>query len=79
MSTLQQEFDAFTAFVRQRIGGASDATIDDLYDQWREARPASEDALAIKASLADMENGETGRPFGEFVADFRKRNRIAEN
>jgi hypothetical protein len=33
-----------------------------------------EDVLAIQASLRDMERGETGQDFEEFLREFRRRN-----
>ena len=36
----------------------------------------TDDWLAIRASLRDIEQGETGRPFDEFAAEFRQRNNI---
>ena len=79
MSTLEQEFDDFAAFVKGNLASSTGATMDDLYDRWRETRPAREDELAIKASLDDMAAGVTGRPFEEFEADFCERNGIAEH
>lgn len=36
----------------------------------------TEDWLATRASLRDIEEGETGRPFDEFTKEFRRRNNI---
>ena len=36
----------------------------------------TDDWLAIRASLRDIEQGETGRPFDEVAAEFRQRNNI---
>lgn len=69
--------ESFSQFARARVDQAgSDLAIDDLYDEWRAQHPPEDDLLAIKASLRDMEQGETGRPFDDFAAAFRSRNGI---
>ena len=73
MHQLQQDIADFTSFVKAHMAEGA-VSLDELYDRWREVHPAAEDALAVQASLQDMERGETGRPFEEFAADFRKRN-----
>lgn len=67
-------------FARERIdAGSSPHSIDELYDEWREAHDSLEDSLAVAASLRDMEAGDTGRDFESFFAsDFRQRNRVAK-
>lgn len=79
MHQLQQEIDDFTSFVKTHLSAGAATSLDELYDRWREDHPAAEDALAVQASLRDMERGETGRPFEEFAADFCKRNGIADD
>lgn len=77
MASIQQELESFTQFARQKIqAGGPDVSMDELYDQWREAHFASEDAAAILASIRDMEQGEKGRDFSAFAGDFAKRNEI---
>lgn len=69
--------ESFSQFARARVDQAgSDLPIDDLYDEWRAQHPPADDLLAIKASLRDMEQGETGQPFDDFAAAFRSRNGI---
>ncbi len=79
MATIQQEIESFNTFVREKVGSGGCTSMDDLYDQWRELHPAAEDALAIQASIRDMQNGDTGRPFEEFAEAFRKRNGISSD
>ena len=76
MASLEQELDAFAQFVKQKLELGEGDSLDDLYDQWRECNPAAEDALAVKASLRDMDNGQTGRPFDVFAKEFGERNGI---
>ena len=71
MSTIQQELESFTGFVQQWIRvGQTGLSIDELYDQWRAESLSAEDALAVSASLQDIENGETGRDFSDFAQEF---------
>jgi len=44
--------------------------IDDLYDQWRRLAFRNTDALAVQASLRDLESGERGQPIDKFLAEF---------
>lgn len=44
--------------------------IDAIYERWREQTLRSEDLAAIQASLQDYDNGERGRPLGDFLAEF---------
>lgn len=66
--------DDFASFAKGKLSAGVSASIDDLYDEWRESHGAEEDRLALEASLRDMAAGETGRPFAEFAGEFRKRN-----
>ncbi len=69
--------DAFVQFAREQVHQrGEDFPIDDLFDEWRMQHSPVEDWQAIKASLRDLEDGETGRPFGESAAEFRQRNNI---
>ncbi len=69
----------FAQFAREQVHQrGEDFPIDDLFDEWRMQHPPAEDWQAIKASLRDLENGETGRPFEEFAAEFRQRNIIRD-
>ncbi len=79
MATTVKEIEDFTRFARARIEASEEPlSIDDLFDQWREDCPSAEDALAIRASIRDTEQGESGRSLDQFADEFRKRNRISE-
>lgn len=68
MTLVQKELESFTKFAHERIdAGKLPQSIDELYDEWREAHASVEDTLAIEASLRDMEAGETGRDFESFA------------
>ena len=69
MNTLDQIND-FSAFAKSRLGSGEQVNIDQLYDEWRSKAFADVDALAIQASIRDLENGERGEPIDQFLADF---------
>ncbi len=77
MATTEHEIESFSQFAKSQLElRGSDTSLDELFDEWRLKHPSSEDALAIEASIRDMEDGETGRSFDDFSADFRKRNNL---
>ncbi|MEM8671904.1 MAG: hypothetical protein AAGG48_30585 [Planctomycetota bacterium] len=71
MSTLDQIND-FTAFAKSRLGSGEQVDIDRLYDEWRSKAFGDIDALAIQASIRDLESGERGEPLDEFLANFEQ-------
>jgi hypothetical protein len=79
--TVTQELQSFYQFADERLrNGGSDQTLDELYSEWRACNPTLEEletnVLAVRASLRDMDRGETGMPLEQFAAEFRKRNGI---
>lgn len=79
MASVEQELDDFNRFARERLqAGEPKPTIDELFDEWRFGNPASEDLLAIRASIRDMEQGVRGQDYQEFAAEFRRRNGIVD-
>lgn len=79
MSTTQQELQNFTEFANARLSAGATEPLEQLFGQWWEQEHGDEDRAAVVASLADMEAGETGRPFEEFAADFRRLNNLPES
>jgi hypothetical protein len=79
MPQLEKDIEDFTAFAKKELSKGVTFSIDEFYDRWREGHPVAEDALAVQASLRDMEKGEIGRPFDEFASDFAKRNNITDD
>ena len=52
--------DNFAHFASEQVNRRGEGCpIDDLFDEWRVLNPPAEDWLAIRASLRDMESGET--------------------
>jgi len=76
MATIEQ-IQVFTAFAVQLSAQEGESiSLDDIYDRWREKTLRSADALSVQASLRDMDQGETGRPFDQFAKEFRSGNNI---
>lgn len=76
MATLQ-EIEQFSRFAVTRIqSDGAHLSISELFDEWSIQNPPKEDALAIKAAIRDMENGDTGQSFDEFAKEFRERNNL---
>ncbi len=81
MAATTDELQSFYQFAEERVrNGGCDQTLDELYVEWRATNLTREElernVLAVRASLRDMDAGETGRPIEEFAAEFRQRNRI---
>ena len=75
MASIEQDLDSFTQFAKQKIAsGETTASMDDLFEQWRQQRIAAEDAAAVLESVRDLERGERGVDFETFVEEFSKRN-----
>jgi hypothetical protein len=77
MSTTEQDIANFTQFALQRIeAGHRDATIDELFDQWRLENPSDEEfaenVAAVQASIRDYLSGERGTIAGEHSAMLRR-------
>lgn len=76
MATIEQ-IQVFTAFAVQLSAQEGEGiSLDEIYDRWREKTLRPTDASAVQASLRDMDQGETGRPFDEFAEEFRSRNNV---
>jgi hypothetical protein len=74
MATSEQDIDNFCQFAKSRLkNGGFELSLEELFDEWTIKNPPHEDTLAVQASIGDMENGESGRDFGDFATDFRER------
>ena len=66
--------------VRQRIANGQYATEDDvLRDALTALKRQDEDVAAVKEAIADMEAGDRGKPFDEFVEQFRRKHNIPQD
>ncbi len=76
MPTSTQELQSFQQYAATRIqNGGAKLELDDLLDEWKHQNPdpqqLQQDALAVKASLRDLEHGETGTPAETVIADLK--------
>jgi hypothetical protein len=83
MATTEQQLESFMQFVRSRVGtGASDASLDELFDLWRCENPSGElhkeNVAAIAASIEDFNRGEKGTVAGEHSAELRREFGLAD-
>lgn len=78
MSKTPSEVERFLQFLNERIAeGATDLSPEDAVAQWRASQRAIEEEIAaVKKSLADLDAGKVGRPFREFVEEFRAEHKI---
>lgn len=68
--TASEMLDDFVAFAKQQLEEDANASIDELYADWRAKSVSELDAQAILASVQDLENGERGVPLEDFLARF---------
>ena len=77
MGNAQQELEAFHQFATGILESAeTDITFDELVDCWKSAALRPEDVEAVREALQDLEAGEVGQDFGEFMREFRERHGI---
>jgi hypothetical protein len=82
MSTdAHQELLSFHRFVGEQLNtGRPCLSPEEALEVWRlqnrSPEEFEEDVQAIREALADMEAGDTGRPFEEFDREFRKRHNL---
>lgn len=78
MSTTREELQSFTEFANDRLAGGATQTLEELFQLWRNQTHHEKDRDAVAASLGDLSSRETGRPFDEFAAEFRRRNKLTD-
>jgi len=71
MATIEQieDFSRFAKAVIEEEG--VELSLEDLIGRWQCKTSASDDLLAIQASVDDYERGERGQFAGEVLAEFR--------
>ena len=84
MPTSTQELHSFHKYAAARIqNGGAKLELDELLDEWKHQNPdpqqLQEDALAVKASLRDIEGGETGVPADDVIADIRAKYKLTSD
>lgn len=83
MATTEQDLRDFNRFVQQRLGtGDAEASLDELFDLWRQENPSdelqAENLAAIAASIDDFKRGERGTPAGSHSEELRREFRLAD-
>lgn len=78
MAAAQEELELFAQFVQHRLSsGEGEASLDELFDQWRAENPSddlyAENVAAIAALIDDFKRGECGTVAGEHSAELRRR------
>jgi len=84
MPTSTQELQSFQTYAAARIqNGGAKLELDDLLDEWKHQNSnplqLQDDALAVKASLRDIERGETGVPAEDVIADIRAKYKLTSD
>ena len=66
--------------LRERMAtGQYDSEEDVLREALRALKRQDEDLTAVKEAIADMEAGDRGVPFEQFVDEFRKKHNIPQD
>lgn len=72
------ELSAFNQFVTTQVATGANLTPEEAVEQWRAMHPSDADAAdlhaAIQEALDDIEAGDKGMPFDDFMREFRLRN-----
>ena len=83
MPTSLDQLHSFQACATARLQtGGAQLELDDLLDEWKsqhtEFQTGHDDALAVSASLRDIERGERGALVEDVIADLKTRYHVAE-
>ena len=66
--------------INERMASGQHASQDELLrDALRALRLQDSDVTAVKEAIADMEAGDRGIPFDQFVEEFRKQHSVAQD
>lgn len=81
MSITLLQLNQFHEYAEQRLtAGSAALDLVELATEWQFQHESQDhmkqDTLAVKAALADMDAGETGRPMSEFMKEFEERHQI---
>ncbi len=78
---LPTDLESFRRFIdEQLVNGGDRLSPEEALRLWRGTHPTREDHArnieAVQEAIADMEAGDRGRPFDEFIEEFRKKHGI---
>lgn len=68
----KEQIDSFQQFASEQLeNGGAELSMPELFDLWLEQNPGADEladsVASVSAAIIDMENGDAGRPFGEFA------------
>ena len=83
MPTSLDQLHSFQAYATARLQtGGAQLELDDLLDEWKsqhtEYQTGPDDALAVSASLRDIERGARGALVEDVIDDLKTRYHVAE-
>jgi len=84
MPVTESELEQFHRFAAEKLAaGTEPDSLQDLLDLWYSENPdprvMQDDILAVKAALRDLDNGDRGIPYEEFMHELRTRYALDEN
>lgn len=73
----KEQIDSFQQFASEQLeNGGAELSMPELFDLWLVQNPGADEladsVASVRAAIIDMENGDAGRPFGEFADEVRK-------
>ena len=79
----QEQIDNFHSFASRHVSGdESSLTVAELFDLWQiqniDADELVQSVQSVKSAIADMEAGDSGKPFNQFTAEMRNEFGIAK-
>lgn len=71
----KEQIESFQQFASEQLdNGSVELSMPEIFDLWLVQNPGADEltdrVASVRAAIIDMENGDAGRPFGEF-ADMR--------
>ncbi len=80
----KDQVDSFHQFASQQVeNNGAELSMEQLFDLWQVQNSSNEELVesvaAVTAALRDMENGDTGRPVEDVIAELRKEAKIPSN
>ena len=77
----KEQIDSFHQFASSQVGnGGAELSMEQLFDLWQVQNPSrdelTESVAALNAAHRDMENGDSGRPVEDVVAELRTEAKI---
>ena len=76
MATTHEEIDSFSRFAKEKLDQCGEElSMEDMFDLWRIENPnpeqLTEDVLAVKVAIRDLNAGDRGVPLDQHLRDVR--------